>query len=213
MPVKNKRILFAIIFIVLAALACNAPGNAPATENATGEEITVTPSFTPIPVIASETATPTIAAEACVPTVTTSVVANIRNGPGQVYPILGTLPQGGKATVAGKSYDGTWWYIEFAGGTGGYAWIATSVTNAECIPSTLASIAAPPAPEVSNSDDNSNNSNNSSNDSEEVSDQPSATPTTTSGGIILLPPIFFIKSPTPTPPKIIIFPPPILINP
>jgi hypothetical protein len=127
--------------------------------------------------------------EACKPAITTNTVANVRSGPGQVYGIIGSIPQGGTANVAGKNFDSTWWYIEFAGGNGGFAWIAGSVTSATCIPSTLASIAAPPTPIV-------------------PTDVPTHTPvpsaTSTSGGIIILPPIFLFKSPTPTPPLIII---------
>ncbi|MBE0672472.1 MAG: SH3 domain-containing protein [Anaerolineales bacterium] len=195
MLVKNKNTLIAVIFIVLAALACNMPGGAPATEAPAGDE-TATPTSTPTPVL-SETPTATTVAEACTPTVTTSVVANVRSGPGQVYPILGTLPQGGTANVAGKSFDNAWWYIEFAGGTGGYAWISTSVTNPSCIPSTLASIAAPPTPIVPTG---------APSNTAVVAAPPSAT-STSGGGIILLPPIFFINTSTPTPTlPFIIFP-------
>ncbi|MBL8101345.1 MAG: SH3 domain-containing protein [Anaerolineales bacterium] len=190
MLVKNKNILIAVIFIVLAALACNMPGGAPATEAPAGGE-TATPTSTPV---FTETPTSTAAPEACAPTVTTSVVANVRSGPGQVYPILGTLPQGGTANVAGKSFDNAWWYIEFAGGTGGYAWISTSVTNPSCIPSTLASIAAPPTPIVPTG---------APSNTAVVAAPPSATPTS-GGGIILVPPIFLFPTATPTFPFIFI---------
>jgi uncharacterized protein YraI len=108
---------------------------------------------------------------------------NIRNGPGQVYGIVGLLPQGGSAKVAGKNADGTWWYIEFAGGPNGYAWVAGSVTTATCIPAALAIVAAPPTPIL-----------------------PSSTPTlvpsaTSTTGLIFIPPIIIqiIPSNTPTP--------------
>jgi hypothetical protein len=90
--------------------------------------------------------------------------------------------------VTGKNYDGTWWYIEFAGGSGGFAWIAGSVTSATCIPDTLASVAAPPTPIL-----------------------PTNTPTPTlipTLGILLIPPVF--KLPTPTPTFHLIFPIPII---
>jgi hypothetical protein len=188
MPAKNKNILVSVVFITLAVLACNLPGGAPATEEPIGSD-TATPTFTPT---ASETPTPTASVtatvEACKPTLTTNTVANVRSGPGQVYGVIGSIPQGGTANVAGKNFDGTWWYIEFAGGNGGFAWIAGSVTTAVCIPSTLASIVAPPTPIV-------------------PTDVPSSTavvaappPSITPGGIILIPivpPIFIYKSPTP----------------
>jgi hypothetical protein len=183
---KNKSILLSVTCIILAILACNLPGGAPpATEVPTETEIdTATPTFTPT---ASETSTPTstatVTVEACKPTVTTNTVANVRSGPGQVYDIIGSIPQGGTANVAGKNFDGTWWYIEFAGGNSGYAWIAGSVTSAVCIPSTLASIVAPPTPIVPTA-------------TLVVAAPPSATSV---GGIILVtvPPLLIYKSPTP----------------
>jgi hypothetical protein len=87
-----------------------------------------------------------LTATACVPTVITNTDANVRTGPGQVYGILGQLPQGSSANVSGKNSDGSWWYIEFAAGQNGHAWIAGSVTTATCIPDTLAIVAAPPTP-------------------------------------------------------------------
>ncbi len=136
---RNKRIASLLLVIGVAITACNLPSGVP-TEDAS-------PTFTPL-ALESETPTATIAAvtEACSPTLTTNTDANVRGGPGQVYNILGVLPQGASATVAGKNSEGTWWYIEFAAGNGGYAWIAGSVTTATCIPNTLPVIAAPPTP-------------------------------------------------------------------
>jgi hypothetical protein len=181
---KNKSILLSVTYIILAVLACNLPGGAPPATEVPTELDTATPTFTPT---ASETptstATATAVAEACKPTVTTNTVANVRSGPGQVYDIIGSIPQGGTANVAGKNFDGTWWYIEFAGSNGGYAWIAGSVTSAVCIPSTLASIVAPPTPIAPTP-------------TLVVAAPPSATPIS---GIILVtvPPILIYKSPTP----------------
>lgn len=192
MSAKNKTTVLAFI-IALSVLGCNLPGGAPPTQEAS-EENTATPTvtLTPTPVL-SETPTAAIAAD-CKPSVTTSVVANIRSGPGQAYNIIGSLPQGGSANVAGKSTDGTWWYIEFPAGAGGFAWIAGSVTIPNCIPSTLASIVAPPLPVVAATDVPT-----------EVAAEPAAPSATTvpgSGGPILVfpvkPGIFLINSPTPT---------------
>jgi hypothetical protein len=186
MLAKNKNIFLSVLFISLAVLACNLPGGAPtATEEPVGTD-TATPTLTAT-VIPSETPSPTMVAEACKPTVTTNTVANVRSGPGQVYGIIGSIPQGGTANVAGKSFDGTWWYIEFAGGNGGFAWIAGSVTSPVCIPSTLASIVAPPTPIIPTAVPSSTG----------VAVPPSATPTHV-GGIIVIPPIFLFPSATPT---------------
>jgi len=177
---KNNRIMTSVLIISLATLACNLPGGAAA------------PTFTPVAAeAASPTPTPTpAAAVACSPIITTNTDANVRSGPGQVYNILGQIPQGGIAPVAGKNFDGTWWYIEFAGGPGGYGWVAGSITTATCIPAALAVIAAPPTPVIPPT-----NTSVPSN-TPVPGAPPSATPTF--GLIIILPPIFIIPSATPT---------------
>lgn len=188
---KNRNTLLSALAISLAMLACNLPSGAAATDPPSADDTkTPTPTFASI---ASATPTPTptpTATEACSPTVTTNTNANVRSGPGQVYNVIGNIPQGATAKVLGKNSDGTWWYIEFAGGDGGHAWIARSVTNAACIPDTLPIIAAPPTPTPLPTN----------------TPAPTATPTPipTSGGIIVIPPILIF--PTPTPTLILIFP-------
>jgi hypothetical protein len=136
---NNRRITLSVLVLCISAIACNVPSGAPTTE-------TPSVTFTPVTLTETSTSTFTPVAEACKPAVTTNTDANVRNGPGTVYGIVGVLPQGGTATPAGKNSEGTWWYIEFPAGNGGYAWIAGSVTTAVCIPNTLAIIAAPPTP-------------------------------------------------------------------
>jgi len=99
------------------------------------ETATTAPTPTTMP-----TATP------CVPTVTANTDVNVRSGPGLVYNIIGYLPSGATAPVSGKNSEASWWYIEFAAGSGGHAWVAGSATTATCIPATLAVVAAPPTP-------------------------------------------------------------------
>jgi len=93
--------------------------------------------------IVQATITPTLQ---CFPLATANTDANIRSGPGTAYSIVGLLPSGGTASVAGQNDAHTWWFIEFAGGAGGHAWISGSVTTATCIPSALQVVAAPPLP-------------------------------------------------------------------
>src|SRR5688572_23278092 len=121
---KNNRMISLLLMICMAVTACNLPSGVPT-------EATSDTSFTSTPT-ASPTATIAVVAEACNPSLTTNTDANVRGGPGQVYNILGVLPQGASASVAGKNFDGTWWYIEFAAGPGGYAWIGGSVVTATC---------------------------------------------------------------------------------
>ena len=177
----NKKIVLVFLLITCLALAipaCHLPeGKPPETRQ---DVPTATPApaqltdFTPTPTSTPAAALPV---QNCNPIVTTTTIANVRSGPGTVYGIVGSIPQGGTAPVAGKSADSTWWYIQFPGGAGGYAWIAASVTTATCIPATLPVIAAPPAPEAP---------------------PPSITPTG-SGPLLFFPGIYELyKSPTPT---------------
>jgi hypothetical protein len=198
---RKNRVLPSLIALWLAIIACNLPAGGPATEEPSGKETeTPTPTFTgiaPVSETPTHTPTPTPVATTCTPTVATNTVANVRSGPGQVYTVVGNIPQGGTAKVLGKNSDGTWWYIEFAGGEGGHAWIAGSVTNATCIPDTLPIIAAPPTPIPPTPTPTS-------------TFVPTSTPTQipTGGGIILVPPILIF--PTPTPTFHLIFPLPIV---
>jgi len=192
MLAKNAPVLLSVIFISLAALACNMPGSTPTIEETT-QTNTVTSTVTAA-AMATETPSPIATVSACKPIVTGNTNANVRSGPGQAYAILGSIPQGGTASVAGKNYDGTWWYIEFAGGDAGFAWIAGSVTSAVCIPDTLASIVAPPTAVIPTA---------APTNTTMATAPPSATPTS-GGGIIILPPIFIF--PTATPTFFIIFP-------
>jgi len=100
------------------------------------------------PVALEPPAVAAVTATECYAMVTATVNANIRKGPDTVYDIVGYLPQGGTAKLAGRNDANTWWYIEFVGGVGGYAWIAGSVTSATCIPATVQVVAAPPPPAV-----------------------------------------------------------------
>lgn len=109
---------------------------------------TVVVSATEIPAsLPTETSNPTPTATPCTPIVTASTTANIRSGPDTVYQVVGSLPENGVAKIAGRNDANTWWYIEFAGGVGGYAWIAGSVVTASCVPDVVQVVAAPPTPQ------------------------------------------------------------------
>jgi uncharacterized protein YraI len=105
------------------------------------QTVSDTASNTPDPVaVVQPTAT------VCTPAVTANTDVNIRTGPGTAYDIIGYLPTGGSAPLVGRNDANTWWYIQFAAGAGGHAWIAGSVTTATCLPGVVQVVAAPPLP-------------------------------------------------------------------
>jgi uncharacterized protein YraI len=148
-----------VLILGLAVITCNLPSGAqgPALSNddlintAAAKALTaqagVAPGPTSIPataIVVQPTAAPI--STQCSPLVTANTDANVRTGPGTAYDVIGYLPAGATAPVAGKNDASTWWYIQFAGGYGGYAWVAMSVTTSSCIPPVLQVVAAPPLP-------------------------------------------------------------------
>ena len=156
---SKHRKLLALFALWLAIISCNLPAS---TGNATpgvgNQDQTPTGSVpigqienTTVPTGTSTTAplildTAVPSATPCNPMVVANSAVNVRSGPGTVYDIVGSLNQAGSANVAGKSADGTWWYIEYAGVAGGRAWVSGSVVTASCIPASLLVVAAPPTP-------------------------------------------------------------------
>ncbi len=155
---KHVRIVVPVMLVVgLALSACNIPtaAKAPVISN---EDIAKTAAVMVIssqvvapaqPIQVEEelpTATPQPTATQCNPIATANTVANVRSGPGLGYDIIGSLPLGGNAPISGKDSSGTWWYIQFPSGLGGYAWIAGSVVTTNCSLPTLPMVAAPPLP-------------------------------------------------------------------
>ncbi len=145
-PYPKVYVLLISILVVLSS--CNLPTGSPQVREQVLVVVTATPE-TDLPA-AAVPAINTVSAVAapCYPMVTANVDSNIRKGPDTVYEIVGYLPQGGTAKVAGRNDTNTWWYIEFASGVGGYAWIAGSITTASCLPTVVQVVAAPPPPVV-----------------------------------------------------------------
>ena len=111
--------------------------------------------FTQQAAVAAQSATPAAAAAPpdappvvaqCSPTVTATTDANVRAGDSTEYAVIGNLPYGGTAVVAGTNAAHTWWYIVFAGGPGGYGWISGSVVTTACLPAVVQVVVAPPLP-------------------------------------------------------------------
>jgi hypothetical protein len=95
--------------------------------------LTFTPTFTAIPT-------------QCNPLITANVVVNVRSGPDTAYDVVGSLPQGGTATIVGRNDAYTWWYIDYPAGSGNHAWVAGSVVTSACVPAVVQVVAAPPLP-------------------------------------------------------------------
>lgn len=164
----KNRIFISVLSIWLALISCNLPQSIvpQAAANGSSADLTATAMAASVPGSVVSTNTPVVAAATlaaatlppestatltpsptpCLPAVVANSSVNVRSGPGTVYPTIGALAQNGSAPIAGKSADGTWWYIDFAGGIGGHGWVSGGVVTAACVPATVAIIAAPPTP-------------------------------------------------------------------
>lgn len=160
MPKQIRIVLPVIVVAILALGSCrNFPKAVQAPELSSDDiantavakvfagQTAAAPAAADIPV-AEELPAPTVAPNptACGATVTALTNANVRGGPGTDYDVVGNLPIGATAPVAGRNGDSSWWYIQFAGGSGGFAWIAASVVSSACIPPALQVVAGPPLP-------------------------------------------------------------------
>lgn len=161
----HTKIQISIVTLFLLMLACNLPAGAatPLSEPqvlpseasvdtvATSVELTVIAEMVRVigsaaPLTATATFTETVAPTQCTPLVTATANANVRSGPDVAYEVVGNLSLGNTATIAGRNDANTWWYINFTGGNGGYAWIAGSVVTTSCLPQVVQVVAAPPTP-------------------------------------------------------------------
>jgi uncharacterized protein YraI len=93
-------------------------------------------------ITASQVATATEAGNV----VTVNLGANVRTGPGIVYPAIGAIKAGDTAPVIGRDAFGGWFAISFSGGFAGQGWISSAVVTYNGDKSQLSVIAAPPPP-------------------------------------------------------------------
>ena len=87
---------------------------------------------TPTPTSPSETPAP-----GDTPIAVTTTDLNVREGPGQSYPVLGLLPVNTQVEVSGQNADGSWWEIVYPPDTPERAWIYAAFTrpsNTENVP-------------------------------------------------------------------------------
>lgn len=161
MSKNRKRILAAALLLWMLIVTCNMPAGTVEPISQSSDDIAntavakaltaqanivvpvtgATATFTPLPTIVPTNTQ-------CNAMVTANTDANVRSGPGTAYDVIGAIPMAGTAPIAGRNDANTWWYIQFAGGYGGYAWIAGSVVTASCLPPVVQVVAAPPLPTV-----------------------------------------------------------------
>jgi hypothetical protein len=165
----RTKIWLSLAAVLLLMLSCNLPaGNVPAAGESpqssevdavgTSVELTTVARMTEAagsavpPLEADSTTAPldtpteTPSPTPCIPSVTATTNANVRSGPDTAYGVVGSLSFGAAAEVAGRNDNNSWWYIKYAGASGGYAWIAGSVVTTSCLPSVVQVVAAPPLP-------------------------------------------------------------------
>jgi uncharacterized protein YraI len=137
---NTRRRLWLLLVIALAS-ACTSPPTPTATPEPTATPVPPEPVVQPTAVIPLPTQTliplPTAGLaplpSTCSPQVTAATIVNVRNGPGMIYSIVGSLGEGETAQVDGKNADGTWWRILDASAPGGHGWVAGSVTTTSCM--------------------------------------------------------------------------------
>lgn len=98
--------------------------------------------------IQSNVALPEAAPEEAAPATGTSVaivrvdVANVRSGPGTIYPVVGQLQQNQACPIAGRNADNSWWNLECGNGVSG--WISDTVVRTVADPDRLPVLIVPP---------------------------------------------------------------------
>ena len=133
---------------------------APATPTPAPTDTPIPPTNTPEPTLApTETQTPEpVATETATalpaPRVVAKAQANLRQGPGTGYPVVGSMAGGEQADVLARNADGTWWQVALASGTEG--WVNASLVTAngaveavaiaQNIPTLAPTNTRPPAP-------------------------------------------------------------------
>jgi len=148
----NTRQLTCLLLLGMIVSACApAPAPTPTPEPApTTAPAVVPPTVAPPPPTPTMIPLPTVPlaplASLCAPQVSANSIINVRNGPGTIYSIIGSMNQGQTAQVDGKNADGSWWRIVYASATDGHGWVAGMVTTSSCITATLPVIPASSLP-------------------------------------------------------------------
>ncbi len=89
------------------------------------------PTATAVPPTVAPTVTPTAAVTATAlpqkPRVVADSTANLRGGPGTIYPMIGQMTPGKEVDIIGRNASGDWWRIAWDGA--GQAWVAGLVVR------------------------------------------------------------------------------------
>jgi len=146
---KLNPILLSVVALLVASLACAAPGIPTPDSNVIGTMVVQTivagltqtsEAFIPITGLGSPTSTPTpepptltptatlsptpiFTATPLVPQVSVSVATNCRVGPGKVYDRVGALLVGEVAEVVGRDSTGAYWLIRNPDSDSGFCWL------------------------------------------------------------------------------------------
>jgi serine/threonine protein kinase len=102
------------------------------------------PTATPIPPTDTPVPTPL---PPSIPSVLAKTDVEVRTGPGEEYELMGYLPEGAKAEIAGRDKERRWWQIKTTLAAAGVGWIKADLELAEASETDNLPIAlAPPTP-------------------------------------------------------------------
>jgi len=161
---KPSPVLLAVVFLLIASLACALPAIPTPDSNAIGSlvaqtivagltqtsqalipvtglgspTVTFTPELPTLSPTATLSPTPIFTETPLVPMISVSVATNCRVGPGKVYDRVGALLVGQVAEVFGKDPTGVYWYIRNPESGAEFCWLwgeyATMAGNTLALP-------------------------------------------------------------------------------
>lgn len=148
---RRVALRIGLLGMVGPVLACGFPALTESTNEAQAPQVEVeaqSATATPAPpgVLPTDTATPTSTAAPTAtyfaPQFTSNVNANCRSGPGTVYDIIGSLPNGTTVPIIGKDSTGTWWYVAHVPA----CWVSSTTGTAEGDLASVPVLPSPPTP-------------------------------------------------------------------
>ena len=152
---KRKILFVPLAFLMLAALACNAPIEREGDDEGGGAAAAITAlaatNQAQKSAVAPATAAATLTATLSAPMVTVSQATNCRTGPGTQYDQVGSLGAGQSAQPVGKYTPGNYWIIDTPGGSGTcWLWGQYATTSGDTSGLPEMTPPATPTPQVTN---------------------------------------------------------------